>query len=136
MNTVVALAVGIVAAGAVVAAIRGDDERVERYRLAVGLTLAAAIYAAFSMNAGPGVWVLAELAGVALFGFIAFVGYRRSALVVAAGWLLHVGWDVMHHLVEVRFVPAWYPDVCIAFDVVIAAYLAVRFRQMGETAAA
>ncbi len=126
MNMPTALALGAVAAAALILAIRTEEEGVERYRLAVGLTLAAAIYAAFSMNAGPGIWVLAELAGVGLFGVIALVGYRRSAFLVAAGWVLHVGWDVIHHIVNVRFIPSWYPDACISFDLVIAVYLAVR----------
>ncbi len=136
MDMLTALAVGVVAAGALVFAIRSEEKDVERYRLAVGLGVVAAVYAAFSMNAGPGVWVLAELAGVGLFGVIAIVGYRHSALVVAAGWMLHVGWDVMHHVVEVRFVPSWYPDACISFDLVVAVYLAVRSWRASEAAPA
>ncbi len=133
MNLVVSALAGILAASILLVLLRRQQEKDERRVLAVALAVAAAIYAAFSMNAGPGGWVLVELAGVGIFSLAAWLGYRKSDLILASGWIAHVLWDAGHHVAEgIRFVPEWYPMLCITFDVVIAGYLAYRATHVGS----
>lgn len=103
------------------------------YVYAAALVVAAAIYAAFSMNAGPGRWVLIELSGVAVFGAVAVLGFRKSMAVLALGWTLHVGWDIMHEIANSGFVPGWYPLLCVAFDLVIGLHLFRAWRRRALT---
>jgi len=97
---------------------------------AIGLVVAALIYVGFA-----GVWgtrgdLLAELPGVLIFGIVAALGRWHSPWWLAVGWAAHVGWDVvLHPLDTAGHAPAWYPPVCIGFDLLVAAYLASRIRQ-------
>lgn len=87
------------------------------------LLVAAVIYVAFAMGAMEREWLLIELGGVALFGVFVLLGFRHSPKWLAAGWALHVLWDVpLHTATDVAFVPGWYPLLCVGFDLVIAAY--------------
>lgn len=97
----------------------------ERRFYAVGLGVAAFIYLIFGMRAGSMGWLGIETAGVVLYGLLAWLGLVRSPWFLVAGWLLHVAWDVGLHATAL-FVPAPYPGWCLAFDVIVAAYLAVR----------
>jgi len=101
-----------------------------------GLVVAALIYVGFAVARGAGrLDLFLELGGVLLFGLVA-VRFRRSPLLVGAGWMAHVGWDVGLHSGGVRgFVPASYPLVCVGFDLLVAAYLTWRgvlWRQRAE----
>ena len=90
---------------------------------AVFLFLAGVIYLAFGAFHGPR-WIAVEGAGLALFSALAAAGLRWP-LVLAAGWLLHMGWDAGLHLaLEQPVIGPWLPLLCIPFDVMVAAYLA------------
>ena len=105
---------------------RGED-RV----YAQGLVVAALVYLIFALAAGAGVGaVVTEVIGIALFGAVAWLGTGRAALWLAAGWAAHVGWDLLlHPLAEVGYAPAWYVRACIGFDLVVAAWIALRPEQ-------
>jgi hypothetical protein len=100
--------------------------------LAVGLAVAAAVYVGFAVAGGaPARWLLLEVGGLAIFGALALVGYRRAPPLVAAGWLLHVLWDAPLHVTggAATYTPQWYPALCLGFDPVAAigaAMLAAR----------
>ncbi len=102
---------------------RGEDRI-----YAQGLLLAALVYVGFALAAGAGrAALLVELVGVALFGAAAWLGWRRAALWLAAGWAAHVGWDLLlHPLTSAGYAPAWYVRACIGFDLVVAAWIAFR----------
>ena len=102
--------------------------RAERQIFSWGLLVAALIYVGFALAAGAGVGALVgELVGVALFGAVAWLGLRRSALWLAAGWAAHVGWDLLlHPLTASGYAPDWYVRACIGFDLAVAAWLAFR----------
>ena len=90
---------------------------------AVILFLAGVIYLAFGAFHGPR-WIAVEGAGLVLFSTLAAAGLRWP-LVLAAGWLLHMGWDAGLHLaLEQPVIGQWLPLICIPFDVMVAAYLA------------
>jgi hypothetical protein len=97
----------------------------ENQMLAAGLVAAAVIYlGAAGMVGAPSKMVLLEVVGVAIFGAIAWLGLRRSLWWLAFGWLAHVGWDVGLHLDQRQeVVAAWYPLLCVGFDLIVAGYL-------------
>jgi hypothetical protein len=109
--------------------------RAERRIFALALLAAALIYVGFALAAGAGAGALAmELVGVALFGAVAWLGVRRAALWLAAGWAAHVGWDLLlHPLAAAGYAPAWYVRACIGFDLVVAAWIALRPAREGST---
>lgn len=93
--------------------------------LALGLVVAALIYIVLALAAGADRgWLALETAGVGLFGLLAWLGLRTSLWWLALGWAAHVGWDVGLHLDQMQtFVPAWYPLLCVGFDLVVAGFL-------------
>jgi hypothetical protein len=104
-------------------AIRG-----QRWLYALGLLTLPALYSMWGLRAGDQALAVKELvygipflvAGVVF----AWRGFRQSALVVGALWILHAVWDLTHD----RFfanagVPGWYPVFCFAVDIVVGAYL-------------
>lgn len=102
--------------------------------LALGLLVAALLYVAFALIEGETVWLLVEAVGVAAYGSLAWLGLRRSALWLAAGWALHPAWDVGLHLVGegAAVAPEWYATACISFDLLIAGYMVTRFRGVDD----
>ncbi len=102
--------------------------RAEDKVYAQGLVVAALVYVGFVLAAQAGAGALVtELIGVALFGAVAGLGVRRAALWLAAGWAVHVGWDLLlHPLAGSGYAPAWYVRACVGFDLAIAAWIALR----------
>lgn len=93
--------------------------------LATGLLVAAAIYVGFAVLWGEDGWIRFEAVGVAIFSLIAFLARRFGILWIGAGWLLHIGWDYLFHMVGPgqHLAPAWYPPLCIGFDLVVGVYI-------------
>lgn len=118
---VLVLIAGAMLAGLLVLAAR-RLARGELHVYAVVLLAAALVYAVNATLAGAGQPLL-EWLGVPLFGVFAAAGVRRPGA-QAAGWALHVAWDLAipaHHAGQL--VPAWYPVLCVGFDLALAAYL-------------
>jgi hypothetical protein len=71
-------------------------------------------------------WLTAQTVGVLAFGAVAIavvaVDVSSAAYVMAAGWLSHALWDVVHHRAD-RVVPRWYAEACLATDLTVAASL-------------
>ncbi len=71
-------------------------------------------------------FALAELLVAAVVLALAVVGLRASTTSLAAGYLLHGVWDLLHHP---RGVPTrvvrWFPPACAAFDFVVAVALLI-----------
>lgn len=94
--------------------------------LALLLAFAAAVYVGIA-EAGPDrserrlQWFVA-------LGFVglALLGLLRSPLVLAGAWLLHAAWDWRNHRKggAAQAAPA-YPVACLAYDLVVAAFLCI-----------
>lgn len=96
---------------------------------AAGLVIAALIYAGFAAAAGEWRAVAVEVGGVLLFGALAAIGARWSPLILAAGWIAHIGWDLLLHPIEASgYAPWWYPVLCIGFDGAVGVFIAVKGR--------
>jgi len=99
------------------------------YRLlAFALAVAASIYILFASVPFDMKWMTIELLGFSVFLAIAWLGLNRSYWYLAAGWAVHVLWDIgLHSDNTTVFVPTWYPEFCMSFDIIVAAYI-VLFR--------
>jgi hypothetical protein len=101
---------------------RGDAA--QRRLFSVALVVAALIYIGFALAAASGRWLAYEAVGVALFAGFAWLGLRFAPWWLAAGWITHVGWDVGLHLDRAQpVVGAWYPLLCVGFDLVVAGFI-------------
>ncbi len=126
-----ATAGALLGGGLGIVARRGGPRREIRI-LGAGLVVAALIYVGFAAvgRAEPR-WLAIEAGGVIPFAAFAWAGLRRSPLWLAAGWALHVGWDVgLHSAATTPFVPPWYPPLCVGLDAIVALWLTTRWRQL------
>jgi hypothetical protein len=68
----------------------------------------------------------AQTAAVLGFGAVAIaagaVDPDAARYVLAAGWLAHAAWDVVHHRLG-RVVPRWYAETCLVADLTLATAL-------------
>ena len=96
-----------------------------RTAAAVGLVAAALAYVGAALLAGDRAALGLELAGLALFGALGWAGLRDGRWLVV-GWLVHPLWDAAFHLLGTGGAPGMtgYAHVCLAFDPVVAGYLA------------
>lgn len=97
--------------------------------LAYVLILVAFAYVIFAAVAGQSAgWLALELLGVGIYGTLAILGLRGSAWWLAAAWALHPLWDIALHYVGpgAAFAPVWWTVPCLSWDLVTAAYIAVR----------
>jgi hypothetical protein len=91
--------------------------------------LAAVIYLTWGTargDLGDRRLLTAQTAGVLGFGAVALaavaVDPAAARYVLAAGWLAHATWDVVHHRLG-RVVPGWYAETCLVADLTLAAAL-------------
>jgi hypothetical protein len=97
-----------------------------KFILGLGLVVAALIYVVFALWSNAlSLWLLIELAGVALYGTAGLLGMRGSIWWLAAGWALHPVWDVVLHSLGAGsvFAPQWYVFACVSFDLLVAGYV-------------
>jgi len=101
-----------------------------------GLVVASLAYMIFSVHgrAGAG-WIGLELLGVAIYGSVAFPGLRGSPWWLAAGWALHPVWDIALHYFGggAAFAPRPYALACLAWDPIVAVYIAYRIVHPART---
>jgi len=117
------LLVGLAAAFLFIRLVRRHAPGEELRAYGAGLLIAAGVYVAFGLVLGgkPLAYELVQLAAVTM---IVLAGIRYSPMIIAGGWLLHSGWDVLHVLPDLsRHAPDWYVFACLSFDVVVAAYI-------------
>lgn len=110
----------VLGGGLAVLASRHPERAVTR-PLAIGLGVAALVYVLFAAFGGGARWLAVEAGGLAVFAGIGWLG-RRAPVWLALGWTAHVAWDIGVHGETAGFVPAWYPLLCVGFDLVVAGY--------------
>jgi hypothetical protein len=83
-------------------------------------------YALFAVMGGAMQALLVELVAIAAFVGAAVAGFKRSAWLVVAALAAHGIFDFVHaRLISNPGVPMWWPEFCMAYDLVAAAYLAL-----------
>lgn len=85
----------------------------------------ASYYALFAVMGGSLQVLAVESIAIAAFLAVSVAGYRHSLWLVVVALAGHGVFDVIHgRLITNAGVPSWWPQFCLAFDVVAAAYLA------------
>jgi hypothetical protein len=105
-----------------------------RSLLVIFLFIAAGAYVGFAVGAGAsGLWFLAEVAHVVVFGAMGLLGLRGSPYWIAAGWAAHPFWDVPLHYVGAghSFAPESWAISCVTFDWVVAVYIVIAYGVLG-----
>lgn len=127
------LALGALAAAVPVAWLRGQRPASRQRFWAVALLVAALIYVGFAVLGSaqglvhdPPHTLGYQGLGVMVYGAMGALGMRHPK-VLAAGWALHVVWDLGHR--HAAWVPEWYVAACLAFDLVVAGSVAVDLRR-------
>jgi hypothetical protein len=127
--TALRVLVGVAAVTASLAVLSPLPERVQTSVSAWCVLLAAVIYLVWGTARGDLAarrWLTAQTAGVLGFAAVAVVAAATdpavARYVLAAGWLAHAGWDLVHHHAD-RVVPRWYAELCMVCDVLIAGAL-------------
>lgn len=84
------------------------------------LALTAGIYMGFAWLDGRRPWLAIEsLVGLALLG-VALLGLVVHPLFIAAGFVAHVPWDLLHHKAIQTRIARWVPPACLLYDLGIA----------------
>jgi hypothetical protein len=85
----------------------------------------ASYYGLFAVMGGSTRALIHESVGIAVFFLIAILGFKRNLWFVVIALGAHGVFDFIHHaVIRDPGVPAWWPQFCLAFDIVTAAYLA------------
>ena len=91
------------------------------------LIVVASYYVLFAAMGGSGRTVVMEIAVASVFSLFAVVGFKRNLWLVVAALIGHGVFDFVHHLlIQNPEVPRWWPGFCLAFDVILGGWLAVR----------
>lgn len=112
---------------AALASIFGHVARFDRDRAfyPIMLIVVASYYALFAAIGGPRSAFAAEGIGFAIFAGMAVTGFRTSLWLVVAGLAAHALFDFFRGgLIANNGVPIWWPEFCLAYDLVAAACLA------------
>jgi hypothetical protein len=103
--------------------VRIDRDRAFYPKLTVVIAL---FYALFAVMGGSMRALMQESVVIAGFVLIAIIGFKRSLWLIVVALAAHGVFDVLHdNVIANPGVPAWWPPVCLAYDVVTAAYLAM-----------
>ena len=99
----------------------------ERLYLSIVLFVIALIYVAFGLHDGDPKHLQEELIGLAIYGSLAAVGYRRSIWWLVVGIGGHALWDWAHKpdMLE-GYTPSWYREYCILVDLMLAGYVIIE----------
>jgi hypothetical protein len=129
------LSAALSAALGLAAAVAADmtSRHAPRHRFAMqvaGLPVAAAVYPVARSKRDVSAHVLRE--ALALIGFTALTAVAarndaaRGARLLAAGWVGHAAFDLVHDAGPHSRIPEWYPPFCAGYDVGVAAGLLYR----------
>lgn len=91
------------------------------------LIVIASYYVLFAAAGASTRTLLIEIAIASGFVMLAVIGFEKSFWIVPVALVAHGVFDFVHHfLVFNPGVPRWWPGFCLAFDVVLAIWLAMR----------
>lgn len=92
--------------------------------MAVQLAAIAAVYAGSSLAGGSFSVISVEVAAITAFFAASLFGRWGSPAILVVGYLAHGAWDIAHHLGSIpTFLPDWYGPFCLAYDLVVAAFV-------------
>jgi hypothetical protein len=115
--------------GSILALLTLAVPRLTKRLLFAVLVFAAAMYVVFTVGAEDmSVWILVEVAGIAIYTAMGWRGLRGSPWWLVAGWAAHPLWDVVLHFIGPghAFAPVTYTIPCLTYDFAVAAIYAVQ----------
>lgn len=121
------IAIGIAAALGTLASGRRLSGHAEQRLYVTILFVMQALYLAFVFVAPSGRGFLVESTVLLVFWALAAGGSRLS-WILPVGYVLHGLWDLFHGARVTAYVPSGYPELCLAYDWIVALYLATRLR--------
>ena len=127
----VALSIAVAALAAIVGF---DRERAFYPTVVMVIASYYVLFAAMGSNhmAVSGRTLEMEIAAATVFLLLAVVGFKTSSWLVVAALAGHGVFDFVHHFfIENPGVPHWWPGFCLAFDVTLAVWLAIRLGKLG-----
>jgi len=129
------IGVALAAAVGLLATIVGFDR--DRAFYPTVMIVIASYYVLFAISGGTTASIVIESAVMLLFAGAAIAGFKRSLWIVVAALAAHGIFDLLHSpMISNPGVPPWWPQFCLAYDVVAAAYLAIRLTRQPATPAA
>jgi hypothetical protein len=97
------------------------------------LIVIASYYVLFAVMGAPRRTLIMEIIVAGGFLLVAVLGFRRKFWLVVAALIGHGVFDFVHgFIIDNPGVPHWWPGFCLAFDVSLGMYLAVRLRSHPE----
>ncbi|MDB5934125.1 MAG: hypothetical protein JWQ01_1469 [Massilia sp.] len=126
------IGVALAAAVGLLATIVGLDR--DRAFYPTVMIVIASYYVLFAISGGTTASIVIETAVMLLFAGAAIAGFKRSLWLVVAALAAHGIFDWLHSpMISNPGVPPWWPQFCLAYDVVAAAYLAIRLTRQPAT---
>jgi hypothetical protein len=120
-----AIGVMVCVAVAAFAALSGFDR--ERAFYPTVLIVTASYYVLFAAMGASTRTLIIEGMIAGVFLLCAVIGFKTNYWLVAAALVGHGALDLVHRsVIDNAGVPPWWPGFCLAFDVALAAWLAVR----------
>jgi hypothetical protein len=96
------------------------------------LIVIASYYVLFAAMGASGRTLAIEIAIAIGFSLLAVLGFKKSPWFLVAALLGHGLFDLVHHFfIENPGVPRWWPGFCLAFDVTVGGWLALRLSRRG-----
>ena len=93
------------------------------------LIVIASYYVLFAVMGASRGALLIEIIVACGFLLFAVLGFRKNLWFAAAAIIGHGAFDFVHHLlIENPGVPRWWPGFCLAFDVILGLWLAMRLK--------
>ena len=93
------------------------------------LMIIASYYVLFAVMGGSTRALIIESIAMTVFAVVALAGFKSNIWLVVAALAVHGIFDMVHgHLIANPGVPAWWPQFCLAYDVVVAAGAAIVIR--------
>ncbi|HEU4683959.1 MAG TPA: DUF6010 family protein [Nitrospira sp.] len=117
---------GLLLGVATIVVLLGLSQPLARQWAALLLALIGGAYVGFAARDGRPGANLIELTGALAFAAVGLLGLQFNPLWIAAGYLAHGFWDLLHHRHgSYADTPRWYIPFCVVYDWIVGAFLLV-----------
>ena len=142
MANIIGLIIGIIIAipGTIMPVRKFLSLRAEKIFFSLTLIPIALFYIGFSYYYGDLSALHAEIVGLIIFTVLALLAQFMASWILVVAYVAHAAWDVLHEVYVASIggvipwteVPAGYAAFCLAYDLIIAAYVYKRMRLWDE----
>ena len=141
MANIIGLIIGIIIAipGTIMPVRKFLSLRGEKIFFSLTLIPIALFYIGFSYYYGDLTALHAEIVGLIIFTVLALLAQFMASWILVVAYVAHAAWDVLHEVYVASIgvipwteVPAGYAAFCLAYDLIIAAYVYKRMRLWDE----